>query len=864
MSASYQRSFERPAAPGSPISLPTPAVHGHATNGHSAGNGRSASADDYTAPLVSKPPHAPHSDAASSSQQPRLSGWALLSLCVPVIPSQLGWAVGEALLIPYLMSLGLEETTANAIWLINPIVGFFVQPYIGAWSDRYRGSWGRRRPFLFAFHAGIIGGLLMISFAPELHSLVFPSAEPFDAQSKANVSLLTVIFTGCVLMELSNDLLTIPSRALLNDNLPEAQVEQGNAWFSAVNSLGAVIGLTMCFLPLHEVWPLTALGTQLRATFVMCIGFVIATNLFTMTLDEWMEVEAEAGREEEGDEEERRGGEAEQAVAGEQQAQVEGEEDETAALLSETKGAPNGAYRAGASGGIGKALEGGELHQRESRHDRTEIVIDKHGAHSTTAGEHTKEDVEKEGVDPEHMSLLASLLAFRLLTPALLAIWVSQFTWWLVVMQCSFWWTTWVGIAVYGGDPLTSPDLFYEGVSYGIISTLVHSLVSCVASHFLIQANNRFGVTRVYHVSAVAYSIATAALWWWRSKEASMAYMVGTGFLYPVINTNPFILIEVHTADDVDDDTAGGDEQAGDDSYDDSDEDDSGGDAAAAAGASAHLLAKGGTRGRTAPLSLQLSLHGVSFHSDAYALSDGEVLTDRQRRTPFRSRANSVTHLSPSSDRHSGGAKTSLTHRRPHSSHSEVEEKTQPSQQQQQQAQHRAKGSPLLPTSPLRSLLYNTAVQRSPASSAASSKFSPTRLTLSPPTQAQLADESKVEPQVAHSADTARSVEGGSAATGGGAGGGGGAKGGVQLKASTHRGVLTALMNLSMGLSQIVSATLGGMLIDWWGDITVVFVVSGVLGVAVNAFVALYGLSSDRREASRDRERERRERRLDG
>ena len=173
-----------------------------------------------------------HSSAASSSSSHAgLSSWTLLSLCVPVIPSQLGWAVGEALLIPYLMSLGLEETTANAIWLINPLVGFFVQPYIGAWSDGYKGPWGRRRPFLFAFHIGIVAGLLMIGFAPELHQLLLPSFEPFDQLSQsANVTLLTIIFTGCVLMELSNDLLTIPSRALLNDSLPEQQIEQGNAW----------------------------------------------------------------------------------------------------------------------------------------------------------------------------------------------------------------------------------------------------------------------------------------------------------------------------------------------------------------------------------------------------------------------------------------------------------------------------------------------------------------------------------------------------------------------------------------------------------------------------------------------------------
>ena len=217
----------------------------HSAHNHDDGS----STDNDQAPLISKYSPTPSvattvtsstglsssspstTDASASAASDLLSSWEMLKLCIPVIPSQLGWAVGEALLIPYLMSLGLEETTANAIWLVNPLVGFFVQPYIGAWSDRYKGPWGRRRPFLFAFHFGIVAGLLMIGFAPELHQLLFPTIEPFDDESKASGTLLLLIFTGCVVMELSNDLLTIPSRALLNDNLPEEQIDQGNAWY---------------------------------------------------------------------------------------------------------------------------------------------------------------------------------------------------------------------------------------------------------------------------------------------------------------------------------------------------------------------------------------------------------------------------------------------------------------------------------------------------------------------------------------------------------------------------------------------------------------------------------------------------------
>jgi sugar phosphate permease len=98
----------------------------------------------------------------------KLSTWQLFRLCVPVIPSQLGWAVGEALLIPYMISLGVDETAANAIWLVNPMVGFFVSPLIGSCSDTCNSKWGRRRPFLLIFHIGIALGLIIIAFAKDL------------------------------------------------------------------------------------------------------------------------------------------------------------------------------------------------------------------------------------------------------------------------------------------------------------------------------------------------------------------------------------------------------------------------------------------------------------------------------------------------------------------------------------------------------------------------------------------------------------------------------------------------------------------------------------------------------------------------
>ena len=1053
-----------------PASTPT-------NNSHTAYNDDSNTDNDMAAPLISKHSPTPSiattvtSTAGLSSSSPSttdasasspssdlLSSWEMLKLCIPVIPSQLGWAVGEALLIPYLMSLGLEETTANAIWLVNPLVGFFVQPYIGAWSDRYKGPWGRRRPFLFAFHFGIVVGLLMIGFAPELHQLLFPTVQPFDDEAKASGTLLLLIFTGCVLMELSNDLLTIPSRALLNDNLPEEQIDQGNAWFSAMNSLGAVIGLTMCFLPLQEVWPLSVLGTQLRATFVMCIGFIMTSNLFTMTIDEWIEEEMEAEEEEEDEDGDGEGeGEEEEEAAG-----------ETAGLLHKGLTTPGSGGSASRKMHTVPEVE----HEHEQHDNHTEIVIDMpipKAAAAAGEADEAEAEAEDEAAEEEeeeaedelgHMSLLSSLLAFRLLPPALIAIWVTQFTWWLVIMQCSFWWTTWVGISVYGGDPLTSPDVFYEGVTYGIIGTLVHSIVSFFSSHLLTKANNTFGVTRVYHASAVIYSIATAALWWWRSKEASMVYMIGTGFFYPVINTNPFILIEVYTGYDeggeeegeaeaeaeeeegeAEADKAASDEQSAskaaagmnhssfsiDMTHSPSDllpaggsvdigrlsldqrqtsdlpyeshtetETDSGSSSSSSSSSdsepdtpltgatdsvsesegnmSEEELAARGLRS-SAPRALNLSQYGYDMSTslnEAYPYSDGEVVQggghmrphvaddrlvespsltaygsslplssllplalesaahpqpssphsphspdspltplvspgmvatvaaqhaqnaamfpsavsrsqpseppamgldstqatpDRQQqRAMNRSGSASFSQLSPSTMQASSG-QNNLTRRRPHpalaigrpESGSDTEEKSQSQHSRAQQSTNLVPAASSPPSSALsiRSLLQQSGLPGTanreekhsppthPSLTSTSSPNSPPSAPLTTSSTNKTAashfegeDEGEAEEELEEAEEEAEEAEA------------------EYLKASTHRGVLTAIMNLSMGLSQIISATLGGVLISWWGDITIVFVISGVLCVVVNIVVVTYGLSSVHKAAAAEEEAE--------
>ena len=69
------------------------------------------------------------------AEDEHLSRLSILGLCLPAAAVQVGWTVGESLLIPYLLSLGVTNTVANFAWLINPLFGLFLQPLCGHASD---------------------------------------------------------------------------------------------------------------------------------------------------------------------------------------------------------------------------------------------------------------------------------------------------------------------------------------------------------------------------------------------------------------------------------------------------------------------------------------------------------------------------------------------------------------------------------------------------------------------------------------------------------------------------------------------------------------------------------------------------------
>ena len=208
---------------------------------------------------------------------PELSPIELIALCLPAAAVMIGWAVGEALLLPYLLSLGVSPTVANFAFLVNPLFGLFLQPFFGRLSDHCTLSMGRRRPFLLLFCCGSITGLSIVVWSTELTKI-------FSGGQMGAGSILQIIFVfiGFAIMDLSHDLLLMPARALLNDRLPDEQTDNGNAYFASISSIGTCIGLALTIIPLEKYFPWSLLVEPVRATFTTAAIFILGCNLSTL------------------------------------------------------------------------------------------------------------------------------------------------------------------------------------------------------------------------------------------------------------------------------------------------------------------------------------------------------------------------------------------------------------------------------------------------------------------------------------------------------------------------------------------------------------------------------------------------------
>nr|CAB3448404.1 unnamed protein product [Digitaria exilis]CAB3451566.1 unnamed protein product [Digitaria exilis] len=164
--------------------------------------------------------------------------------CMVAAGVQFGWALQLSLLTPYIQTLGIDHAMASFIWLCGPITGFVVQPCVGVWSDKCRSKYGRRRPFILAGCLMICAAVTLIGFSADLGYILGDTTEHCRTYKGSRYRAAIVFILGFWMLDLANNTVQGPARALLADLSGPDQCNSANAIFCSWMAVGNILGFS--------------------------------------------------------------------------------------------------------------------------------------------------------------------------------------------------------------------------------------------------------------------------------------------------------------------------------------------------------------------------------------------------------------------------------------------------------------------------------------------------------------------------------------------------------------------------------------------------------------------------------------------
>jgi maltose/moltooligosaccharide transporter len=160
-------------------------------------------------------------------QKPKLNFWQIFNMSFGFLGIQFGFALQTGNASRILQTFGADVENLSLFWLAAPITGMIIQPIIGHYSDRTWTRLGRRRPY---FLTGAILSGLALFFMPN-SSLLAAFIPPI------------VVGAGMLMiMDASFNVAMEPFRALVADNLPDSQHNDGFSMQTCLIGVGAVMG----------------------------------------------------------------------------------------------------------------------------------------------------------------------------------------------------------------------------------------------------------------------------------------------------------------------------------------------------------------------------------------------------------------------------------------------------------------------------------------------------------------------------------------------------------------------------------------------------------------------------------------------
>ncbi|XP_012067601.1 sucrose transport protein SUC3 isoform X2 [Jatropha curcas] len=228
----------------------------------------------------------------SSPIEVRSKHYSLITLilsCTVAAGVQFGWALQLSLLTPYIQTLGIEHAFSSFIWLCGPITGLVVQPCVGIWSDKCSSKFGRRRPFILAGSLMISVAVIIIGFSADIGSILGDTKEHCRTFKGTRTRAAFVFILGFWLLDLANNTVQGPARALLADLSGPDQRNSANAVFCSWMAVGNILGFSAGASGSWNRWfPFLmskacceACG-NLKAAFLVAVVFLTLCTLVTL------------------------------------------------------------------------------------------------------------------------------------------------------------------------------------------------------------------------------------------------------------------------------------------------------------------------------------------------------------------------------------------------------------------------------------------------------------------------------------------------------------------------------------------------------------------------------------------------------
>ncbi|XVF43091.1 hypothetical protein PTKIN_Ptkin02bG0012400 [Pterospermum kingtungense] len=413
----------------------------------------------------------------SSPIQVRSNDCSLMTLilsCTVAAGVQFGWALQLSLLTPYIQTLGIEHAFSSFIWLCGPITGLVVQPCVGIWSDKCTSKYGRRRPFILAGSLMISAAVIIIGFSADIGYILGDTKEHCSTFKGTRTKAAFVFVIGFWMLDLANNTVQGPARALLADLSGPDQHNSANAIFCSWMAVGNILGFSAGasgnwhrWFPFLKSRACCEACANLKAAFLVAVVFLLFCTVVTICFAKEVPLSPSEN----------------------QPTRLS----DSAPLLDDSS--QNGIQPSKSKADV-SVVANANGNSAEKRYERVPS-----SKHANSKDINVQNEVFNDGPGAVLVNLLTSL---RHLPPGMHSVLIVMALSWLSWFPFFLFDTDWMGREVYHGDPKGSGSemkLYDQGVREGAFGLLLNSVVLGVSSFFIEPMCQRMGARLVWAMS---------------------------------------------------------------------------------------------------------------------------------------------------------------------------------------------------------------------------------------------------------------------------------------------------------------------------------------------------------------------------